>query len=181
MQMGFRSENRSLSRSKCNSNPMWEFTIRPLNISDHTWVAQRIIDSWGAESVVVHQTIYHPAELPGFVALAEKKTVGLLTYHIEGTSCEIVTLNSWNESQGVGTGLIEAVKLSARREGCERLWLITTNDNTRALHFYQKRGFVIAAIHINALEQSRLLKPEIPLTGEDGIPLRDEIELEIIL
>ena len=33
----------------------------------------------------------------------------------------------------------------------------------------------------NALEQSRKLKPEIPLIGNDGIPLRDEIELEIML
>jgi hypothetical protein len=49
------------------------------------------------------------------------------------------------------------------------------------LRFYQKRGFVIAAIHVNALEKARRLKPEIPLIGEDGIPLRDEIELEMIL
>jgi hypothetical protein len=29
--------------------------------------------------------------------------------------------------------------------------------------------------------KSRQLKPEIPLTGNDGIPLRDEIELEMLL
>jgi hypothetical protein len=50
-----------------------------------------------------------------------------------------------------------------------------------ALRFYQQRGFVLAAIHRNALEQSRKLKPEIPLVGNDGIPLRDEIELEMML
>jgi hypothetical protein len=31
------------------------------------------------------------------------------------------------------------------------------------------------------MEKSRLLKPEIPLIGNDGIPIRDEIELEMIL
>jgi ribosomal protein S18 acetylase RimI-like enzyme len=160
---------------------MGEFAFRLLNLSDHDWVAQRMIASWGAEIVVIHQTIYRPAELAGFVALAEKKIVGLLTYHIEGVSCEIVTLDSWSEGRGVGTGLIESVKLAAQRDGCKRLWLITTNDNMHALHFYQKRGFVISAIHVNALEKARLLKPEIPLIGLDGIPLRDEIELEIIL
>jgi len=46
---------------------------------------------------------------------------------------------------------------------------------------YQQRGFVLAAIHRNALEQSRKLKPEIPLVGSDGISLRDEIELEMML
>lgn len=28
---------------------------------------------------------------------------------------------------------------------------------------------------------ARRLKPEIPLAGEDGIPIRDEIELELAL
>jgi SAM-dependent methyltransferase len=50
-----------------------------------------------------------------------------------------------------------------------------------ALGFYQKRGFVIAAVYPDSLKESRRLKPEIPLTGLDGIPLRDEIELEIRL
>jgi hypothetical protein len=50
-----------------------------------------------------------------------------------------------------------------------------------ALRFYQKRGFVLVALHRNALELSRKLKPEISLIGNAGIPLRDEIELEIML
>jgi hypothetical protein len=39
----------------------------------------------------------------------------------------------------------------------------------------------MAALHHNAIDLSRKLKPEIPLIGMDGIPIRDEIELEIIL
>jgi hypothetical protein len=62
---------------------------------------------------------------------------------------------------------------------CKRL--ITTNDNLNALRFYQKRGLALVAVHRNALEESRRIKPEIPLIGSDGIPLRDEIELEIML
>ena len=56
-----------------------------------------------------------------------------------------------------------------------------TNDNLEALRFYQTRGLVLAAIHCNALERSRRIKPEIPLVGKHGIPLRDEIELEMLL
>jgi hypothetical protein len=59
--------------------------------------------------------------------------------------------------------------------------LITTNDNTAALRFWQKRGFKLLRVHRNAVEKSRKLKPEIPLTGNDGIPIRDEIELEMML
>jgi len=102
-------------------------------------------------------------------------------YRIEGDQCEITTLNSLVEKEGIGASLIDAVRDVAVAARCKRLWLITTNDNTAALHFYQKRGFVLAALHPNALEKSRKLKPEIPLTGIDGIPLRDEIELELTL
>jgi GNAT superfamily N-acetyltransferase len=107
--------------------------------------------------------------------------VGLVTYNIEGESCEVVTIDSIRPSSGVGTALIEAVRDIAIKSRCERLWLITTNDNLNALRFYQKWGFVLVAVHRNALDVSRKLKPEIPLIGDDGIPLRDEIELEMML
>jgi ribosomal protein S18 acetylase RimI-like enzyme len=104
-----------------------------------------------------------------------------LTYHIDGDACEIVTLDSQREGWGIGTALIEAVKAAARQSGCGRLWLVTTNDNTHALRFYQKRGFILAALHRDAVAASRAIKPEIPFFGVDGIPIRDEIELEMSL
>jgi ribosomal protein S18 acetylase RimI-like enzyme len=61
------------------------------------------------------------------------------------------------------------------------LWLITTNDNIHAIRWYQRRGFVIATVYVNALAESRNLKPEIPLIGDHDIPLRDEIEFEMTL
>ena len=39
----------------------------------------------------------------------------------------------------------------------------------------------MARLYRNALDVSRRLKPEIPLVGEHGIPLRHEIEFEMIL
>jgi RimJ/RimL family protein N-acetyltransferase len=78
----------------------------------------------------------------------------------------------------VGGALLEAMAERARQEGARRLWLVTTNDNIRAIRFYQKRGWDICALHRDAVAQSRKLKPQIPLTGEDGIPIRHEIEFE---
>ena len=75
--------------------------------------------------------------------------------------------------------MIEAAIQTAKAHQCRRVWLITTNDNIQAIRFYQKRGMVITAVHVNALKHSRTLKPEIPLIGNDGIPIRDEIEFEI--
>ena len=160
---------------------MQEFVVRPLNADDRDWVLRFIVEHWGADKVVGHGVVYYPHDLPGFVAVRGSERLGLVTYHIEGDSCEIVTLNSVQESVGVGTALIKMVRYVARYFGCRRLWLVTTNDNLNALRFYQKRGFVLVAVHRNALQVSRKLKPEIPLVGMDGIPLRDEIELEMVV
>jgi len=160
---------------------MSAINLRPIQTSDYHLVLEKIIDSWESETVVVHGTIFHPAELPGFGIFIDKELKGLITYHIENESCEIITLNSWKQGEGFGTILIEEVKRQALQAGCIRLWLITTNDNTHALTFYQKRGFRINGIRINALQSSRQLKPEIPMIGFNGIPIRDEIELEMLL
>jgi len=160
---------------------MKSFQIRPLNKDDKTWVASLLTEHWGSVKMVTRGKIYKADELPGFVAVQEGKPAGLLTYQINGKDCEIVTMNSLVENQGIGSALIDAVKSAAVTAGCKRLWLITTNDNTAALRFWQKRGFSLLAIHCNAVEQSRRLKPEIPLSGNDGIPIRDEIELEMTL
>jgi GNAT superfamily N-acetyltransferase len=155
--------------------------IRALDASDQDWATQFIADRWGANIVIAHGTIYHPHTLPGFVAVDQDERVGLVTYRIEEGRCEIVTLDSTRPWRGIGTALIEAVKESARRAGCKRLWLITTNDNLNALRFYQKRGLALVAVHRHAVDEARRIKPDIPTIGNDGIPLRDEIELEMML
>jgi N-acetylglutamate synthase-like GNAT family acetyltransferase len=160
---------------------MKKLKIRLINKDDHSWVVGLLNEHWGSTRMVTREKMYQVDELPGFAAVEDDRPVGLVTYRIEGDQCEITTLNSLVEKEGIGTALIEAVRDAATGANCKRLWLITTNDNTTALHFYQKRGFTLAALYPNALEKSRILKPEISLTGIDGIPLRDEIELEMIL
>ena len=160
---------------------MPEFVLRPLTDANRARVREFITRRWGAEIVVAHGVVYSPHELPGFIAWRGDEMVGLVTCHIEGSACEIVTVDSAQPGAGIGTALIDAVKTLARQANCPRLWLITTNDNLRALRFYQKRGFALVAVHRHAVEEARKVKPQIPLIGNDGIPLRDEIELEMIL
>jgi GNAT superfamily N-acetyltransferase len=133
---------------------------------------------WGGDFMVVHGSIYRPDQLEGFIAEEDAQWVGLVTYRVEGAACEIISLDSLREGQGIGTQLIEQVASEARRAGCARLFLVTTNDNLEALEFYQKRGFVLAAIRRGAVDEARRIKPGIPSIGLHGIPLRDEIELE---
>ena len=126
--------------------------------------------------------LVHPLDYPALVAeTAGGRLLGMLTY-VPGQDwrqCEILTLHADEQWHGTGTALIEAAGQLARRRGCTRLWVITTNDNVDALRFYQRRGFCLVRVHRGAVDRSRArLKPEIPPVGAYGIPLRDEIELE---
>jgi hypothetical protein len=67
------------------------------------------------------------------------------------------------------------------RRGRGRLWLITSNDNLNAIRFYQRRGMRLTAVHRGAIDEARQIKPSIPLIGEHGIPIHDELELELRL
>ncbi len=160
---------------------MSDFVIRPLTDDDKPWVQQVATTLWGSTRMVSRGKLWDMTELPGYLAESDGRAVGLLTYKIKGDECELASLNALTPGKGIGSALIEELKAKAKEMGCKKIIVITTNDNTNALHFYQKRGFVIGAVRINELENSRKLKPEIPLIGDDGIPLRDEIELEMVL
>jgi ribosomal protein S18 acetylase RimI-like enzyme/adenylylsulfate kinase-like enzyme len=158
-----------------------DVAIVPKTDEHRSWALGLLRDKWGSELVVTRRGSCDASQLPGFVALVHGSPSGLLTYRLEGESCEIVTLDSRLEGLGVGSALIEAVRKHAASRGCRRLHLTTTNDNLRALRFYQRRGFTIAGLYPGAVKAARLLKPEIPLHGNDGIEIRDEIELEMVL
>jgi ribosomal protein S18 acetylase RimI-like enzyme len=160
---------------------MTTFGVRELEQSHRPWVKQLLETEWGGSTVVSRGRVHNAAQLPGYIALASDRPVGLATYRIDGDACELVTLNSLEEGSGIGSALVSAVKKVATSAGCRRLWLITTNDNMQALRFYQMRGFRLVALHRDALEKSRKLKPSIPLIGKDGIQLKDELELELDL
>ncbi len=160
---------------------MKEVSLRPLTKEDRPMVTNFMQDQWGSVRMVSKGRMVYPAELEGFAAVRDEKIVGLATYRVEGEECEVVTINSLTEGTGIGSSLLDAVRDTAVKARCRRLWLITTNDNLSALRFYQKWGLHITAIYPNALERSRRLKPEIPLLGKEGIPLRDEMELEMFL
>ena len=157
------------------------FLVRSTKSSDRNWIASFVKSHWRSDIVVGKSRILRPAELDGFAAFKRENPVGLLTYRIEGPDCEIVTIDITAEGEGIGTALIEAVKERAKAKGCRRLWLVTTNDNLNALRFYQRRGFRLIALYPNALESSRKLKPQIPMKAANGIPIRDELELELDL
>jgi ribosomal protein S18 acetylase RimI-like enzyme len=160
---------------------MGDFEILRLAEDNLTWASNLLKDRWGSTKIISRGRAYQADTLPGFVAYRDGTPVGLATYNLSGGECEIITLDSILERAGVGTNLIDAIKDVATRHKCRRMWLITTNDNTAALHYYQKRGFSLKSVYPDAISKSRQLKPEIPNLGNDDIPIRDEIELEMML
>jgi ribosomal protein S18 acetylase RimI-like enzyme len=153
------------------------FTIRPTEAGDQEWIDALVTAAFGAAEVVSRGVRHRPAALPGYIAETAGERAGLVTVHVDGPACEVVTLNAMRAGRGAGTALLEAAVAHARAAGCRRMWLITTNDNLRALRFYQRRGMHIGAVHRGAVDAARALKPEIPLTGEFDIPIHDEIEM----
>jgi Acetyltransferase (GNAT) family. len=133
------------------------------------------------DRIVSRGRVHTVRQLAGYAAREDERIQGLILYDIRNNDCEIVALNSYSENRGIGTRLIELVKNKAIAEKRNRLWLITTNDNIKAIRFYQLRGFDMKCIHPNAVDEARLVKPTIPLYSSEGIPIKHEIEFEINL
>ena len=155
--------------------------VRPAEAADRDWI-EAFLREHGSLRVARGGELVDPLRYPMLVAETQEGRAGLLTYIVDGEACEVLTLHAGRQWTGAGTALIAAVRTVAAEHGCRRLWLVTTNDNVDALRFYQRRGFRLAALRAGTVDDARrTLKPEIPETGAYGIPLRDEIELEIRL
>ena len=123
---------------------------------------------------MVHGEAIDATRLPSLIA---GKRDGLATYRLRGDEAELMSLDAVEPGRGTGTRLLDALLERLREQGIRQLWVTTTNDNLAALAFYQRRGFEIRRVHPNAMEAVRRIKPAIPLVAENGIPIRDEIDL----
>ena len=155
--------------------------VRPIDPGDRQWVLD-MLRRWGGVTMASRGELYDNSTLPGFVAVdAGGSRIGLVTYRVlPGDRCDLGVIESLQEGAGVGTALLDAVAQVASDElGCTRLRAITTNDNQRALAWYRRRGFNVVEVREGAVDQARRsLKPTIPPTNAQGIPINDEIELE---
>ncbi len=155
--------------------------IHAITESDREWVRAFLWREADNTRMVSRGRLHQCDELPGFIGRVDGEQAGLVTVHVDGRDCEVVTLHTAIQGRGLGSALLAAAADFARQHGCRRAWLITTNDNEPAIRFYNNRGWQLTAVHKNALSLSRQLKPEIPLLGLNGIPIEDELEFELTL
>ena len=149
-----------------------------LTDGDRSWLTGFMTERWGVPVAVGGGRLHRLDDLPGFAAVSANGAVaGVITYLIEADDCEVVSVDAVVRFEGAGTALLEAACEAAGAAGCRRMRLITTNDNVDALRFYQRRGFALSELRPRAVDVSRRMKPQIPLVGAYGIPIRDELVL----
>ena len=155
--------------------------IRPTEENDRLWMREVMRKWWGSDTMIIRKTEYEPAEMAGSVDLLNGERVGLVVLRYEKTLCEIMSLTTPGTHPQVGSQLMFSAIENAKKHGIRRIVVITTNDNTNALRFYQKMGFYFRKLQVGIVEESGKIKPQIPLVGNFNIPIRDEIELEMFL
>jgi GNAT superfamily N-acetyltransferase len=106
---------------------------------------------------------------------------GLVSWWIDGERGEIASVHAEPPGSGTGTRIMDVAEEELRRRGVKTVIVATTNDNVRALNFYQKRGYRLVRLQLEAMDRVRAAKPSVPLTGRDSVPLRDMWELEKML
>jgi GNAT superfamily N-acetyltransferase len=156
-------------------------TCSEMTDADRAEVAEFIERHWHSKVVMSRGRAFYPHQEQGLIERVEGKIVALLTYRIDDQGMEILTLNSLLEGHGTGSSMMLEVIEIARRRNCPKLWLTTTNDNLKAISFYQRLGFRMTAIHLGVVDDARKVKPQIPLHGERGVEIHDEIVMALSL
>jgi ribosomal protein S18 acetylase RimI-like enzyme len=154
--------------------------VRPVTPADLAYVRRSLTAAFRGTVVAAHDELIDAAALPGGIAWDGDEPAGLLTYRATGAEWEVIAIAADRPGGGAGGALLDWVRAAAVAAGATRLWLVTTNDNVRALRFYQRNGYDLVAVHRDAVTRARLLKPAIPEVV-DGIPMRHELELELRL
>ena len=129
--------------------------------------------------VVGIDSVYKPEDVTG-IALVDRddEIVGLVTYHVDGPSGQIVTLDTVVRGRGFGGRLLEAVENKFENLGLGRVWVLMTNDNLRAVSLYLSRCYRLIRVHLDAVDKVRDHKPKLPDRGYEGYPIRDLWEFE---
>jgi GNAT superfamily N-acetyltransferase len=129
--------------------------------------------------VVGLDTIYTPSDVQGLALVDDlDEIVGLVTYHVDGASGQIVTLDTILRGRGFGRRLLEDVENKFHKLGLGRAWALMTNDNLRAAGLYLSRGYRLVRVHLDVVDRVRQHKPRLPERGYEGIPIRDLWEFE---
>ena len=155
------------------------FEIRPM--TDRKTLEELLRLRWSDGTIFVRGRLRSPKDVEALGAYLDGRLQGVVTWRVEDGTLYMLTMNNVTDQRGVGVVLLDAMLNLGRKKGFPFMRALLTNDNWPAFRFYQKRGFRLVAVHPGVVDMMRQLKPSIPEKGVDGIPMRDELELEIVL
>ena len=74
--------------------------IRAPNQDERAWIERQLAESWGSTIVVSRGRIHDASSLSALVAVQGDELVGLATFAMEDTECELVTLDACGSGAG---------------------------------------------------------------------------------
>ena len=157
------------------------FDVKDIVLEERKKINNFILKRWLSLRMILRGKIVDLKNIDGFYIEDKNNIIAVITYRIVGFSLEIISLDSVYENKGIGSLLINKIKAFANECNLKNIIVIITNDNLRALGFYQRRGFVLNKVFFDSIKQARKLKSEIPIKNKNGILIRDEIELKFVL
>lgn len=151
-------------------------------VTDKTELCRIMLASWGSHSMMIDLHVYDVAEIDALGLFdGSGKTAALASWTVRGDSAYLCALHSLKPGEGVAIQMLDAVIFAARKAGAKKLKAMLTNDNMPGMIFYQRRGFRLSGLYLEAIDHYRSVVPDIIKTGYKDIPIHDAIELEIAL
>ncbi|MEY2451303.1 MAG: hypothetical protein QOD92_877 [Acidimicrobiaceae bacterium] len=147
--------------------------IRALGRGDEVAAAALIDAVLGDRMQARLGDIHDVLAAPGHGAWDGGQLVGVATRR--GSELAALAVVVEHRGRGIGGALVEAVVADAIADGQSELWLVTTNDNLAAIRLYQRHGFRFAELHPGGVDRARAIKPAIPVMGQNGIEMHDEL------
>ncbi|HSS68881.1 MAG TPA: GNAT family N-acetyltransferase [Nocardioidaceae bacterium] len=156
-------------------------TVRAVRDDERNWMASTLARDWGSTQVARRGELVDAMAHPAYLVEADGQPAGLAVVAVRGDEIEVLSIGVSVRRRGAGRALMQRCASHGRETGCRRLWLTTTNDNIGAIAFYQHIGLDLCALHRDAVDEARRLKPSISTHGEGGIPIKHELEFELLL
>ena len=153
--------------------------LRLIAQSDQAWVA-RVTETVGGPVIASGGLLHDLRDRPGLIA---ERNRGLIQWHDTARTREILALVATPKGAGTGRALLAAALRDAQGRGLAEASLDTTDDNSRAIRFYQRNGFThVETIRDGFADILRLkgLPPD-PVIGQTGTPIRDILRFTIPL
>ncbi len=150
-----------------------------IEVAGAQFIADTLSSNWSLPVITVARD-YMPEDVDGGVLWRDSsgEARGLVTWAIDSEHAEIVTMDAFIQGVHIGGRLLDAAEAELARRGVRWLSITTTNDNLRALAFYVRRGYRLVRLDLDGVDRVRAAKPGVPVTGAEGIPIRDMWQLE---